>query len=278
MQWAEDPECRCAECKFPPSKRPRLRRQRASAPPEASEAVPGLSLQPSIPPQHEPIFVLERLAHIRSLVLTACGAGGRPLLDAAVTVRGSEVELQCVQLTEEGVDHVACLQLDVGEEVDSSSSTLQLLGGFAYVRLPLGPLPPSPHDADEAREASQLRGEVGLTCRAADQRRRERAQLRGARLRCRGCALSICRLQGDVRAMPDADAAAMVDFIQCCQVSVSCAGGRRQLECLHPWQCLLILLAAHEYVAQKPAPCSHEACPLRRSSNLNGSASSRPCL
>ena len=227
-QWTpRDEDCRCAECKFPPMKRPRLRRSApTSALSLAVDATPFLSVAT---PSTDPIFVLERLAHIRCLSLTVCGPGGSPLLQAMATVTGSQVELRCllgstaeafVELDSTGSGEAtgswSGLHLDVGEEIDGSAAGVQLARGYAYLRLPLAVPPPLVLSEGE-REASHFRTEVGLTCRAAEQRRRERAHLRGALPCCRACGALICQLQGDVRAMPDVDAAAMVDFIQCCQ-------------------------------------------------------------
>ena len=179
----------------------------------------------ALPGAVEPIFLLERLDHIRCLSLTVCGADGGPLCQVAAAVSGSEVELQCLQTNGDATKASSatppptwsCIRLDVGEEIASGSAAVQLIGGYAYMRLPLA----EPLTVPELDR--ELRCKVGFTCRAAEQRRRERALLRGAKLHCQACDAPLCRLQGDVRALPDADAAAMVDFVQCCEELVRSA-------------------------------------------------------
>lgn len=214
------PDCRCVLCKFPPAKRPR----RLSSAPAAISNLTPLGVAPDFPRTAlEPTFLLERLAHIRCLSLTVCGANGRLLRKVEAFVSGSEVELKCLQRADEtGALHEidgsvnlsdvwSYIRLDVGKEIAPSSAAVQLIDGYAYLKLPLV----------SSTLSTELDGGLGCkaerTYRAAEQRRCERQWLRGSQPRCRKCAALICSLNGNVRALPDVDAAAMVDFVQCCE-------------------------------------------------------------
>ena len=134
-----------------------------------------------------PLFVLERLAHIRCYCLTvrAAGGGARQLVGAAVEVHETVVAVSCRFA---GQEVSCCLQLDLGEELEGRSGTMacQVADGYAYARLPLAP-PPADGPAElrvAASEEMRLREEAGEYRRAAEMRRRERAALQGAWLRC----------------------------------------------------------------------------------------------
>ena len=85
-----------------------------------------------------PLFVLERMAHIRCYCLTvrAGGVGARQLVGAAVEVHETVVAVSCRFA---GQEVSCCLQLDLGEELEGRSGTMmcQVADGYAYVQLPL---------------------------------------------------------------------------------------------------------------------------------------------
>ena len=85
-----------------------------------------------------PLFVLERMAHIRCYCLTvrAGGGGARQLVGAAVEVHETVVAVSCRFA---GQEVSCCLQLDLGEELEGRSGTMmcQVADGYAYVQLPL---------------------------------------------------------------------------------------------------------------------------------------------
>lgn len=242
MWW--DDSCACPRCVQP------RKRRRAPRPPivalgaaQTSQAG-GAERAGSGAAEHaadEPLFVLERLAHIRCALLTLTAPIGMPhIVGAAVRVSGSIVTARCelAPSTEDASTATEprgplALRLDVGEPLgDAGGASVRTDGGFAYVRLPLGsaPRPGSagaagalPGSAGGASaspfDPAQLspREESGLCRRAALQRRRERRELPGAALRCRRCGAGWLCAPARVLSMPDVDAASMVDFAQCCQ-------------------------------------------------------------
>ena len=162
----------------------------------------------------EPLFLLERLAHIRCFTLTLCGPEGARLQGASVRVTGSVAEVLCELAPVDGV-HASvpeprlCLRLDVGEPLDAAAAmTISLADGYAYIRLPLladaaGLLDRDPMlaeweldlatrsagsgaDLQDRRIGRDLREEAGLLGRAAALLRQERRALRGAMLCCEG--------------------------------------------------------------------------------------------
>ncbi|KAL1519828.1 hypothetical protein AB1Y20_023334 [Prymnesium parvum] len=247
--------CRCRACVFPPPKRLRLHALPSPPPPPP----PASPLAPP-PPCKEPppVFVLERLAHIRCFSLVVCAPAGATLRDVSLAARGSLIDLRCVH-SRLAPPAAACLRLDVGEEVEAAALRLPLSGSHAHARLPLRGA--SSRHAP-AHDASHLRDEAGLACRAAAQRAAERAALRGGgALRCAACGGALCDLRGDVRPMPDADAAAMVDFVQCCD------------DLSFGWECIFpppddapppppvgFFMGSHALLLDAPAPPSLRAC------------------
>ena len=110
----------------------------------------------------QPLFLLERLAHIRCYCLTVRGPRAAPLLSAEVRmVDSSVVELLCSYLREPqpqqhsaaaaaaaATAHLCRLRLDVGETLDSrgddgSAIVCSITDGCAYIRLPLADEPRS---------------------------------------------------------------------------------------------------------------------------------------
>ena len=186
------------------------------------------------PGAHEPLFLLERLAHIRCYCLTVSGGPGVRISAATATVRGSEIDFRCsyeqphaqaslFSLPGPAPPVESRLRLDVGEALVAGSGPCEVSDGFAYLRLDLdaGPAAANASRAIASEnlglsEARQLREDAGLYRRAAAQRRLERAALRGADLACRGCGAALLGV-GSARALPDADASSLVDFMQCCQ-------------------------------------------------------------
>ena len=63
----------------------------------------------------EPLFLLERLPHIRTFCLSVRGADGARLEHAEAVVEGSSVTIRC-HLTSDLDASLCCLRLDVGEE------------------------------------------------------------------------------------------------------------------------------------------------------------------
>ena len=103
-------------------------------------------------PHPEPLFLLERMAHIRCFCLTVhvnSGTTAATLTAANAVVQGSVVNLDC-RFQEPGDESNSptatasetscCLQLDVGEELDCNAPvTCTIDNGYAYTRLSLAP-------------------------------------------------------------------------------------------------------------------------------------------
>ena len=228
----------CVNCE-PVRKRPR----RSAGPPVrfAVECV----VDNGQPRAAEPLFLLERLAHIRCFTLTLCGPEGARLLGVSVRVTGSVAEVLCELAPVDGVhasvsEQRFCLRLDVCEPLDAAAATtMSLADGYAYIRLPLladtaGVLDRDPTlggaqdlgtrsagsgaDLQDRRIGRDLREEAGLLGRAAGLLRQERKALRGAMLCCEGCGDELLLLpQEDPWTLPHPDATSWVDFVQCCQ-------------------------------------------------------------
>ena len=102
---------------------------------------PAAQILATAPGEAEPLFLLERLAHIRCFTLTLCGPPGTQLLGASVRVSGTVVDALCELGAAEdacGLPERCLLRLDVGEPIDAAAVvTLSLADGYAYVRLPL---------------------------------------------------------------------------------------------------------------------------------------------
>ena len=127
----------CVNCE------PRIKRSRRSAGPPVRFAVECAEVRSAQPRAAEPLFLLERLAHIRCFTLTLCGPEGARLQGASVRVTGSVAEVLCELAPVDGV-HASvpeprlCLRLDVGEPLDAAAATtMPLADGYAYIRLPL---------------------------------------------------------------------------------------------------------------------------------------------
>ena len=184
----------------------------------------------------EPLFLLERLAHIRCFCLTMRGARGVRLVAASVAAaEGSAIVLRCN--LEPGGE--CLMQLNTGEALDvgTAATACEVVDGYAYLRLPLAPDMSgggASHDNEHVHANNvehapqQLREDVGLYHRAAEQRRREHAALACAQLRCRRCVRAAARGPNsppvaplvcvrDAVALPDVDVTSMVDFTQCCE-------------------------------------------------------------
>ena len=230
----------CADCE------PRRKRSRRAAGPPVHFAVECVDDGAAATPRAaEPLFLLERLAHIRCFTLTLCGPEGARLLGVSVRVTGSVAEVLCELAPVEGVHATVpeqrfCLRLDVCEPLDAAAATtMSLADGYAYIRLPLladtaGAIDRDPAlggaqdlatrsagsgaDLQDRRIGRDLREEAGLLGRAAGLLRQERKALRGAMLCCEGCGDELLLLpQEDPLTLPHPDATSWVDFVQCCQ-------------------------------------------------------------
>ena len=169
------------------------------------------------------LFLLERMAHIRSFCLTVRGHGSHLASARAILQEGNLVFLQCTLelgdlVRQTSIDYA--LRLEFGEAIAAAPGTVftcQVSGGFVYLQVPLSPpsgvldgkplhcmlldecqLPMPCLSLPDRRvrtlsagvsdvSSSRWREEVGLYHRAASQRRRERAALSDARLYCRRC-------------------------------------------------------------------------------------------
>lgn len=183
------------------------------APHESSPEPTSWSLSASEKLPAPPLFLLERFSHTRCSCILS-GAQGLHLIRASIRVHGSilVVKCDCVPRSGAPVRESCWLEVDVGETINTTSSSCTLANGFAYAQLVL------------ARSASdfpatafrKIREDVGLCRRAAEQRRRELAAMRGAWLRCRGCSAGLARIAFALP-LPDPDASCVADFMQCCQ-------------------------------------------------------------
>ena len=97
-------------------------------------------------PLAEPLFLLERMSHIRVICLTVHAGEPELTLTAADAVaQGSLVSLSCSFEGAHDSDGLptstrTCLQLDVGEQLDCRTAvSCAVTDGFAYARLPLAP-------------------------------------------------------------------------------------------------------------------------------------------
>ena len=87
----------CVNCE------PRIKRSRRSAGPPVRFAVECAEVRSAQPRAAEPLFLLERLAHIRCFTLTLCGPEGARLQGASVRVTGSVAEVLCELAPVDGV-------------------------------------------------------------------------------------------------------------------------------------------------------------------------------
>ena len=151
--------CECVRC-LPPKRRnfrcigPRI---------VAVEALPFALAKGGAPESPAPLFLLERLAHIRTFCLSLrAPRGGAPLERVDATVQGSCVAVRC----HAGGAPSYCVQLDVGEELDvrPRAASCAVSDGIAYLRLPLAPLPPPPPagPAGRAGESAEARAQPGV--------------------------------------------------------------------------------------------------------------------
>mgnify|MGYP003684640695 CR=1 FL=1 len=231
--------CECRECRLP------KRRRRGQPVVTLCEELEPLPRTHSFTP-NEPLFVLERLAHIRTALLTlSTPCGLAPIARATVEIHGQVVAASCVLADSDGVTPAdsssalppLSLRLDLGEPVgDVASASVTVQNGYAYIRLPLGAssafgavTPPGLVDGLSANPGTcettspfeplqrSPREESGLCERAAFQRRRERCELPCAPIHCRRCGTYWLSMPSIIKSMPDVDAASMVDFAQCCQ-------------------------------------------------------------
>ena len=189
----------CVNCE------PRIKRSRRSAGPPVRFAVECAEVRSAQPRVAEPLFLLERLAHIRCFTLTLCGPEGARLQGASVRVTGSVADVLCELAPVDGVhasvpEQRLCLRLDVGEPLDAAAATtISLADGYAYIRLPLladtaglrdrDPMlagweldlatrsAGSGADLQDRRIGRDLREEAGLLGRAAGLLRQERRAL-----------------------------------------------------------------------------------------------------
>ena len=189
----------CVNCE------PRIKRSRRSAGPPVRFAVECVEVRSAQPRAAEPLFLLERLAHIRCFTLTLCGPEGARLQGASVRVTGSVADVLCELAPVDGVhasvpEQRLCLRLDVGEPLDAAAATtISLADGYAYIRLPLladtaglrdrDPMlagweldlatrsAGSGADLQDRRIGRDLREEAGLLGRAAGLLRQERRAL-----------------------------------------------------------------------------------------------------
>jgi len=229
MFWED--ACACPRCELPRKRaRPRQRLELCADaeadPPNAGVSRPAPVGLATI----EPLFVLERLAHIRCVLLTlSAPAGFPPIARASVRVSGSAVTVTCDTLASDessglfggpgatGPDgHHLSLQLDLGEPLGGNTGgSVKTAQGYTYVRLPLQPVSeakpaltqPQPLGGASASappdpEERSPREESGLCRRAAQQRRRERRELPGAALSCRRCGASWFAAPSTVRWSP----------------------------------------------------------------------------
>lgn len=167
-------------------------------------------------PAAAPRFVIERHAHINCVSLTVMPPREQRLVHAEASVeRRVVVAVAMTCRAEEGggaPSHVD-LRLELGEALDPSRVTVQLHDECAYIRLPLAPRETAAADPGDDGSVAETR----LAWRAASLRCRERATLCDAGLYCRGCGAWLGPVGPSVASLPDADAASMVDFAQCCQ-------------------------------------------------------------
>jgi hypothetical protein len=243
-----DALCACVRCQ-PVAPRKRRRHLATQQQIVVSDDRDGSLLDWAEQPTNSPpiVFLLERLPHIRCLCLYVCGVRGLRLVAAEASADGGIVVLTCrcepesneLGLTSPAAACSTQLKLDVGEPIDRSAPlTCAVADGYAYVRLSLAPeaarcdgrmegtlmagvIDEAAATAalDDGRASQQLREEAGLYHRAAAQRRRERAALADAVLRCRRCgdhAPPLLHVER-ARALPDVDISSLVDFMQCCE-------------------------------------------------------------
>ena len=180
---------------------------------------PAAQILATAPGEAEPLFLLERLAHIRCLALTlAPPSADRRITRATVEIHNSVLTARCDVATDAGPALALALRVDVGEALAPAGGEMQLADGYAYARLPLAPAADDPEELRvAASEEMRLREEAGVYRRAAEQRRRERAALQGAWLRCAACDAAVVQLPDRLASAPHPDADQLVDFVQCCQ-------------------------------------------------------------
>ena len=180
---------------------------------------PAAQILATAPGEAEPLFLLERLAHIRCLALTlAPPSADRRITRATVEIHNSVLTARCDVATDAGPALALALRVDVGEALAPAGGEMQLADGYAYARLPLAPAADDPEELRvAASEEMRLREEAGVRRRAAAQRRRERAALQGAWLRCAACDAAVVQLPDRLASAPHPDADQLVDFVQCCQ-------------------------------------------------------------
>ena len=132
-----------------------------------SNSKPAVTVESTVEPLHisicsenlpEPLFLLERLPHIRTFCLSLRGDDGARLEHAEAVVEGSSVTINC-QLVSDLDASLCCLRLDVGEELDErpNAASLAMMDGMAYARLPLAPETPPPAAEPVANGTAEAR-------------------------------------------------------------------------------------------------------------------------
>ncbi len=250
--------CLCPKCE-PPSRALKRQRRRRVGDASASEAAePALVCSLAVAPgASEPLFVLERLAHIRFFTLTvSSGSAELRLSEATLATSGSEIDFRCTYELAPGPEadgsiasafapavlpptDVTRLVLDTAEALEEVVMRCDVSDGYAYARVAIksddgddggggggdggggGGGEAAPRTRDSGLVGSKkLRDESGLYRRAAEQRRLERSSLTDCALICGACASPLLDV-GGARALPCPDASSLVDFMQCCEVKLT---------------------------------------------------------
>ncbi len=235
--------CLCPKCE-PPSRALKRQRRRRVGDASASEAAePALVCSLAVAPgASEPLFVLERLAHIRFFTLTvSSGSAELRLSEATLATSGSEIDFRCTYELAPGPEadgsiasafapavlpptDVTRLVLDTAEALEEVVMRCDVSDGYAYARVAIksddgGEAAPRTRDSGLVG-SKKLRDESGLYRRAAEQRRLERSSLTDCALICGACASPLLDV-GGARALPCPDASSLVDFMQCCEVKLT---------------------------------------------------------